>query len=193
MEIEKGQVDLEQEMVDLVYPDDFNVALVKSYVEGVTRIKRLAKEHSDVEILCHGRLGKIRNGVFQPNIACTLLFAQDPLLLFPGSKIRLQRFDGEEELTGKNFNVVKNFFIEGTIPEIIVEGAKALKGQLREFTRLGIDNRFYTAPEYPEDAWLETIVNACVHRSYHLKNMPIFIKVFDDRLVVESPGGFPIR
>ena len=35
------------------------------------------------------------------------------------------------------------------------------------------------------------IVNACVHRSYVLKNMVVFVKIFDDRLVVESPGGFP--
>lgn len=39
--------------------------------------------------------------------------------------------------------------------------------------------------------WLEAIVNACVHRSYNLKNMTIFVKMFDNRLVVESPGGFP--
>lgn len=31
----------------------------------------------------------------------------------------------------------------------------------------------------------------CVHRSYNLRNMNIFVKMFDDRLVVESPGGFP--
>ena len=34
-------------------------------------------------------------------------------------------------------------------------------------------------------------MNACSHRSYGQKNRPIFIKMFDDRLIVESPGGFP--
>lgn len=34
------------------------------------------------------------------------------------------------------------------------------------------------------------IVNACVHRSYHARTMPVFVKMFDDRLVVESPGAF---
>lgn len=34
-------------------------------------------------------------------------------------------------------------------------------------------------------------MNAVVHRSYNLKNMVIFIKMFDDRMVFESPGGFP--
>jgi ATP-dependent DNA helicase RecG len=34
------------------------------------------------------------------------------------------------------------------------------------------------------------LVNACVHRSYFIKNAPIFVKMFDDKFVVESPGGF---
>jgi hypothetical protein len=64
---------------------------------------------------------------------------------------------------------------------------------LREFSKLGKDNKFYTETEYPEDAWYEAIVNACVHRSYVLSNKVVFVKIFDDRLVVESPGGFPLR
>ena len=68
-----------------------------------------------------------------------------------------------------------------------------LKSQLRTFSRLGEGGKFFTSPEYPEFAWYEAIVNACVHRSYGngMKNMTIFVKMFDDRLVVESPGAFP--
>jgi ATP-dependent DNA helicase RecG len=39
LEIEKGQVDIEQEPVDLVYPDDFKFPLIREYVESVKRIK----------------------------------------------------------------------------------------------------------------------------------------------------------
>ena len=73
----------------------------------------------------------------------------------------------------------------------IVDISELLSSQLREFSKLGEDGKFYTAPEYPLEAWYEAIVNACVHRSYGLKNMNIFVKMFDDRLVIESPGGFP--
>jgi ATP-dependent DNA helicase RecG len=34
------------------------------------------------------------------------------------------------------------------------------------------------------------LVNAVVHRSYHAKTQPIFVKLFDDHFVVESPGAF---
>jgi hypothetical protein len=33
------------------------------------------------------------------------------------------------------------------------------------------------------------LVNACVHRSYGLTNMNIFVKMFDDKLVIEIPGA----
>lgn len=191
LEIAKGQVDLEQEPVDLRYPDDFKISLIRSYVDGVVRMKRLSGQHTDEEILSHGRLGKLSGNKFTPNVACTLLFAKDPLGPFPGCKIRILRYDGEVEKTGKDYNVVKDFFVEGSIPDIIVECARQLRSMLREFSRLYDDGRFYTAPEYPEPAWYEGIVNACVHRSYHLKNMVTFVKIFDDKLIIESPGGFP--
>jgi ATP-dependent DNA helicase RecG len=36
----------------------------------------------------------------------------------------------------------------------------------------------------------EAIVNAAIHRDYRL-NRDIFIRIFDDRIEVESPGTFP--
>jgi ATP-dependent DNA helicase RecG len=65
-----------------------------------------------------------------------------------------------------------------------------MSSQIRNFTRLGRDGRFVTNPEYPEDVWLEAVINAVVHRSYNLKNMNIFLKMFEDKFVVESPGAF---
>lgn len=79
--------------------------------------------------------------------------------------------------------------IDGTILEIIRDTATTLDANLREFTEFR-SGKFYQTPEYPHDAWYEVLVNACVHRSYHAKTRPIFIKMFDDQMVVENPGGF---
>jgi len=43
---------------------------------------------------------------------------------------------------------------------------------------------------YPERVVKEAIVNAVIHRGYRL-NRDIFVRVFDDRIEVESPGTFP--
>ncbi|CCJ06654.1 ATP dependent DNA helicase RecG [Methylocystis sp. SC2] len=187
----KGQLDLEQEPVPLLYPDDFKAHLISQYVSSVRAARRLSAELSPEEILEIRHLGKIKNGKFHANLACALLFAKDIESIVPGCRIRFFRFDGTVEKTGEDYNVIKSEWIEGTVSELIVEAQKVISSQVREFSKLGKDNKFYSVPEYPEQAWYEAVVNACVHRSYALKNMNIFVKMFDDRLVVESPGGFP--
>lgn len=49
---------------------------------------------------------------------------------------------------------------------------------------------FKTLHAYPERVVKEAIVNAIIHRDYRL-NRDIFIRIFDDRIEVESPGVFP--
>src|SRR5258708_4901141 len=67
-----------------------------------------------------------------------------------------------------------------------------LDAHVRTFAPLEKDKKFHASPEYPKAAWYEAVVNACVHRSYGngLRNMTIYIKMFDDRLEIESPGPF---
>ena len=56
---------------------------------------------------------------------------------------------------------------------------------------LGRGGVFEDVPLVPEDAWLEGVVNAVVHRSYSLAGDHIHVDVFDDRIEIESPGRFP--
>jgi ATP-dependent DNA helicase RecG len=120
-----------------------------------------------------------------------LAFARDPVDMFPGCQVKFLRVDGEFEQSGANYNVIKTVPIEGPVPRLLEQSAEVISAQLRDFSRLGDDGVFYSAPEYPYAAWYEALVNACVHRSYGLRNMHIFVKMFDDKLVIESPGGFP--
>ncbi len=190
LRIAKREVDLEQEDCPLSYPDDFELDLVHEFAENFRSAANIANT-DDREILEMRRLGHIRNSRFIANIACAAVFAKDPCGIIPGCKIRFLRFDGTQEGTGAKFNAIKDFVVEGNVPSIIRQAERAVESQIRDFTRLGADGKFFTAPEYPKEAWLEAIVNACVHRSYNLKNMNIFVKMFDDRLEIESPGGFP--
>lgn len=48
-----------------------------------------------------------------------------------------------------------------------------------------------TRREYPKFVIQEMIVNACCHRAYNIKGTEIQIKMFDNRLVIESPGRLP--
>lgn len=189
--INKGQIAYEKEVVTLAYPDEFDDLLIEEFCREYREKRGLETRHSREQILCLNHLGQIADGKFKPNLACALLFALDPRGIVPGARIRFLRFEGTEERSGQDYNVVREAFIDGPLPRMIQEAEEVVESQIRNFTRLGRDGKFYTRPEYPNDVWLEAIVNACVHRSYNLKNMNIFVKMFDDRLVVESPGGFP--
>ena len=190
LQVDKGQVALELEPCRIPYPEAFNTDAIKRFAIAVQKWKGITRNQSNTDILSNHKLGKMQDGMFVPNIACALLFAKDPRDVVPGSLVRFQRYDGTEAMTGANRNVVKDVFITGTVPDIIEAAAMVIDQQVREFSYLQ-DGKFIRVPEYPPDAWYEALVNACVHRSYDLKNMNIFIKMFDDRLVIESPGPFP--
>jgi ATP-dependent DNA helicase RecG len=71
------------------------------------------------------------------------------------------------------------------------EAFRVVSGQLREFTRLVKGGKFETTLEYPVFAWQEAISNAVIHRAYNITGTDIQVKMFDDRLEVESPGKLP--
>lgn len=63
--------------------------------------------------------------------------------------------------------------------------------EIKEKTYLGEDGLFVTEEEYPKFVRQEIIVNAITHRDYSIRGTDIQIKIFDDRIVVESPGKLP--
>lgn len=187
--INKGERAFELERCSLDYPDDFKTNLITRFARQMRDTRDASEEVTNEEILESMRLGRVQNGVFQPNNACVLAFAKDPRRIFPGAYVHFLRYNGNEEKSGKDYNVIKDRVIDGTINEIIKETAGTLDANLRDFTEFK-SGKFYQTPEYPHDAWYELIVNAAAHRSYNARTQPIFIKLFDDHLVVESPGGF---
>ena len=187
--INKGERAFELEPCSLEYPDDFRVAEMNRFVRQIRASRGGSTQIGDEEILQTMRMGKLKDGRFIPNNVCALLFAKDPQVVFPGSYIHFLRYNGTKEKTGSEYNVTKDRMISGTILEVIRDAASAVDSNIREFTEFR-NGKFYPIPEYPHDAWYELIVNACVHRSYHDKNSPVFVKMFDDHFVVQSPGAF---
>ncbi len=57
-----------------------------------------------------------------------------------------------------------------------------VRSEIRGFDRFDIY-------EIPLDALREAVVNAIVHRNYAIKGTSIYVRVFDDRVEIENPGG----
>lgn len=190
LQVEKGEVSWEREPSTLEYPAEFDQKAIRKFAETVAEIRKLEHWKSPEDILVHRHLGRYVRDKFKPNKACALLFANDPKLEVAGCYIRFLRFDGTEEQLGEKRNQIKDEWIEGNLPYQLERAEAVIGAQLREFSRLARNGKFLTTPEYPKPAWFEAIVNAVGHRSYGIHSVPIFVKMFDDRLEVESPGGF---
>ncbi len=87
-------------------------------------------------------------------------------------------------------NVVKDVIFEGRILDQVIKAVDYIKTQMKERTYLAHGGRFVTEEEYGEFVRTEIIVNAVTHRDYGIKGTDIQIKMFDNRLEVDSPGTF---
>lgn len=124
-------------------------------------------------------------------IAGCLLFAKGPQAFFPEAMIRVLRYRGRERGSGARQQLVDDVRLEGPIPKQLAD-ARAEAKRLQPTRRaLGSGGAFEDVPLVPEDAWLEGIVNAAVHRSYSAAGDHIRVEIFDDRIEISSPGRFP--
>ena len=124
-------------------------------------------------------------------VACILLFGKYPQKFFPRGRTRFIRYKGTEELVGVEMNVIKDVTFEGTILDQVKATIAYLETQVEEHTFLGQHGQFVTNRDYPKFVIQEMVVNACCHRAYNIKGTEIQIKMFDNRLVFESPGRLP--
>jgi len=124
-------------------------------------------------------------------IAGGLLFAEAPQAFLPEAFIRVLRYRGQERGSGARQQLVDDIRLEGPIPEQLAGAREEVKRLQPTRRALGGGGAFEDVPLVPEDAWLEGIVNAAVHRSYSTVGDHIRIEIFDDRVEISSPGRFP--
>ena len=132
-----------------------------------------------------------KKGEEDVSVACILLFGKNPQKFFPRSRTRFIRYEGVDEKVGSEMNVIKDVIFEGTILNQVRKTIEFIETQVREHTFLGQHGQFVTRRDYPEFVIQEMVVNACCHRAHNIKGTEIQIKMFDDRLVFESPGKLP--
>ena len=183
---DKGERLFEDRIVEDATIDDLDRNFVNTY------IKKIGYSKSIVEYLCENK-GFVKDvgGRKCVSSAAILLFGKNPQLYFPRARIRFIRYDGIEEKFGREMNVIKDVIFEGNLLKQINDAVSFLDTQIKEKTYLGNDGRFVTEVEYPKFVRQELVVNAVTHRDYSILGTDIQIKMFDDRIVVESPGKLP--
>ena len=182
----KGSRYYEDEPVFRSSIEDIDLAFVSEYCQKIGYRKSAVeyiRQNNDYVVQHDGRE--------EMSGAALLLFGKNPQKFFQRARVRFIRYEGTEAKVGTEMNVIKDKVFNGRILDVVRDTLEFVRGQIKEHTRLGDDGRFITTPEYPEFAWKEIIVNAIAHRDYSIKGTDIQIKMFDDRITVESPGILP--
>lgn len=129
-------------------------------------------------------------GELVPTLAGLLFFAPDPQRWLPGTFISFMQFAGTEVAPANQSApvYVDNIRIAAPVPQMIEEARRAILARIRKRALLeGFTRR--EIPEYPDWAYREAVVNAIAHRDYAISGSHVQIRLFADRLEVQSPGG----
>ncbi|WP_139110049.1 ATP-binding protein [Ensifer sp. LC163] len=135
------------------------------------------------------RLLSLRSGERVPNVGCILLFDESPQATLEtrcAVKVyRLRTTDTEykrEQL--EEMPITINGVIEQVIKKTIDKASEYIDGASFQ------DDGKLVKLQYPSEALKEILVNAVIHRDYSL-NDDIHVRIFDNRIEVQSPGKLP--
>lgn len=184
LSMRRGTMSVVNTLVDV--PFDL---LETSHWREYTARRRLTRPIA--EAMRHLGLAREDGGTLRPTRAAVLLFAEEPGgLLDSKCSIRLFHYKGEQIDRSVSTNLVRPpRTIGGPLISQIGEARKAVLDELASGVQVG-PLGFEITQRYPVRVIQEAITNAVVHRDYHI-SADIQIRVFADRIEVESPGVLP--
>ncbi|NQT60168.1 MAG: putative DNA binding domain-containing protein [Bacteroidetes bacterium] len=165
-------------------------------IDNVTEYMiQLRRQKSNLMNLENDRILETQ-GIYQngaPTLAGLLLLGEYPQEFFPQLSITAMVVRGKEigNLGSDGERFVDNKRIEGSIPQMIEGALNFVRRNMRVKTIVTEEGRRADKPEYPIKAVREIILNALIHRDYsmHTENSPVRLIMYEDRLVLENPGG----
>jgi ATP-dependent DNA helicase RecG len=158
--------------------NDFDRFAYNNFLNKTGITNQIEPEHLLKNLGCMSDAGKFTNtGVlfFTKSIDFLLKHAECTCVLFKGTG-RVTILDRKDY----NTNMLDN--IDNTVN--FVKRHTNLAYKIEAIQREDI-------PDIPEIALREAIINAFCHRNYFQEGANIMVEVFDDRVVVVSPGGLP--
>lgn len=129
----------------------------------------------------------LRDG--RPTVCGILLFAEEPqAIVAKRCGIKIYRYKTTEKVATRNTLAFDPLTVEGAsykqIQKAVAETARII-GDASAMGAGGLEK-----VHYPHEAVHEILTNAVIHRDYSIAD-DIHIRVFDNRIEVESPGRLP--
>lgn len=162
---------------------DLSLALFAAYRQDIIDPDIIAANHRPIEEqLASLRFFDNRLGV--PTVAGILMFGKNPRYFFPGAYVQFLKLPGttltelpddQAEISGDLLTVLRELDARlRTNIHTALEPVSALREKL--------------APDYPEGAVRELLLNAIMHRDYQ-SSTPVRFYWFADRIEIQSAGG----
>jgi ATP-dependent DNA helicase RecG len=179
--VDATDADLDWQLVSLYFADLREARPRASYLR-----------QSDLDAARQLRILKDLEGALRPTLAGLLVFGKYPQAVEPQLVITFLHYYGtdENEPAPRGERFLDNRKFDGPVPRMVDEAVAYIMASVRKSSLIdGLLRR--DIPEYPEEAVREAIVNAVVHRDYsdYVRGSYIQVRLFADRLEVQSPGG----
>lgn len=125
----------------------------------------------------------------KPTVSAVLLFADLPQAILPKrSGIKVYRYKTSDTEGTRDTLVGDPISIEGCVYDLIKDAVRITKEIISNIQVLG--TKGLEPVVYPTETLHEVITNAVLHRDYSIAD-DVHVRVFDNRVEVESPGRLP--
>lgn len=122
-------------------------------------------------------------------VAGVLLFSEEPQVTLPKrSAIKIYRYKTKNEEGARDTLAFDPLTIEGSLYELIYAAVAKTKELVEDIKKLG--PKGLEPVVYPDETLHEIVTNAVLHRDYGIP-ADVHIRIFDNRIEVESPGLLP--
>lgn len=172
-------------------PDDLDPDQVEAYRRELARRRpgsSLLREPLEGLLTRIGAL--VEEDKIRPTLTGILCFGRDPQRFYPSLTITFLHFAGTSTARTEPGEplYLDNREFRGTLVTMIDDARTTV---LDKISKQALLEGFVRQDvlEYPEFAYREAIVNAVGHRDYELEGSHIQMRLFADRLEVQSPGG----
>jgi len=166
--------------------DDLSLESIRFYLKHVNSKMKVPSEELWNFFVKKGFLIiSEKKRILIPTVAGLLLFGKNPETFLIQSKIKAEYFKGIEPADTLDY-----IDIEGSLPKMVDETVRFFLRNMKVAVRIEGFSRVEIT-EYPQEALREAVRNAIIHRDYSIEGATVMIKMFRDRLMIESPGLLP--
>lgn len=125
----------------------------------------------------------------KPTVAGVVLFSDEPQALLPKRcSIKIYRYQTNSAIGSRDTLVFNPITIEGNVYDQIYASVDKVVELIEDLSVLG--EKKLEKITYPKETLHEIITNAVIHRDYSFAD-DIHIRIFDNRIEIESPGRLP--